>query len=205
MKDTSVSVAVAYHSGFGHTEVLAKSVINGINSVEGAEGVLVDVTELNGDFTVLNNADAIIFGSPTYLGSVSGPFKVFMDETGIIWMNRGWQNKLAAGFTISSSLSGDKQSTIMQMAVYAAQHGMIWVGANDMPSNNTKSGPKDALNRLGSYQGMMAQANDDEGPDLAPPACDHRTAESFGQRIAEASLRWGKAPATPAKELEETA
>ncbi|WP_108818840.1 flavodoxin family protein [Pseudovibrio sp. Alg231-02] len=205
MQDKRVSVAVAYHSGFGHTETLAKSVVNGINSVEAADGVLVDVNALNDDFTVLNNADAIIFGSPTYLGSVSGPFKMFMDATGQIWMHRGWQNKLAAGFTVSASPAGDKQSTIIQMSVFAAQHGMIWVGANDAPGNNSSTSTADSINRLGAYQGMMAQANVDEGPEVAPPNADHRTAEAFGKRIAEASLRWGKAPATQPQELEATA
>ncbi|KZK92756.1 p-benzoquinone reductase [Pseudovibrio sp. Ad5] len=205
MQDKRVSVAVAYHSGFGHTETLAKSVVNGINSIENADGVLVDVTGLKGDFAILNNADAIIFGSPTYLGSVSGPFKMFMDETSKVWFDRGWQNKLAAGFTVSASQSGDKMTTLVQMSVFAAQQGMIWVGANDMAGNNSSAGSVEDINRLGSYLGMMAQANVDEGPDVAPPNADHRTAESFGKRIAEASLRWGKAPATQPQELEATA
>ncbi|MGH0002029.1 flavodoxin family protein [Pseudovibrio ascidiaceicola] len=205
MQDKRVSVAVAYHSGFGHTETLAKSVVNGINSIENADGVLVDVTGLNGDFAILNNADAIIFGSPTYLGSVSGPFKMFMDETSKVWFDRGWQNKLAAGFTVSASQSGDKMTTLVQMSVFAAQQGMIWVGANDMAGNNSSAGSVEDINRLGSYLGMMAQANVDEGPDVAPPNADHRTAESFGKRIAEASLRWGNAPATQPQQLEATA
>ncbi|SDR47484.1 flavodoxin family protein [Pseudovibrio sp. Tun.PSC04-5.I4] len=205
MQNKSVSIAVAYHSGFGHTETLAKSVVTGINAVEGATGVLVDVTQLNGDFTVLNAADAIILGSPTYLGSVSGPFKMFMDETSKIFFGRGWQNKLAAGFTVSASRSGDKMTTIVQMTVFAAQHGMIWVGANDMAGNNSSAGSENDINRLGSYLGMMAQANVDEGPEVAPPAADHQTAESFGKRIADASLRWGNAPATQPRELELTA
>ncbi|HML44402.1 MAG TPA: hypothetical protein PKE13_15935 [Hyphomicrobium zavarzinii] len=61
-----------------------------------------------------------------------------------------------------------------------------------MPGYNTKAGSPDSINRLGSYLGLMTQANADEGADKAPPQQDRKTAELFGARIAEAAARWTK-------------
>lgn len=186
----TLNVAVAYHSGYGHTEAIAKSVAQGAEK-GGAEVALVsvaDLDELNWD--TLNEADAIIFGSPTYMGSVSGPFKTFMDASSKVWFEQGWKDKLAAGFTVSASQSGDKLNTLVQMSIYAAQQGMLWAGTGMMPGNNSSAGSVEDQNRLGSFLGLMAQANADEGADVTPPATDHRTAEAFGQRIAETAARW---------------
>ena len=188
----TLKIAVAYHSGYGHTEAIAKSVAKGAEQ-GGAEVALVsvaDLDELNWD--TLNEADAIIFGSPTYMGSVSGQFKTFMDASSKVWFEQGWKDKLAAGFTVSASQSGDKLNTLVQMSIYAAQQGMIWAGTGMMPGNNSSAGSVEDQNRLGSFLGLMAQANADEGADVTPPATDHRTAEAFGQRIAEAAERWQK-------------
>lgn len=189
---TTLKIAVAYHSGYGHTEAIAKSVAKGAEQ-SGAEVALVsvaDLDELNWD--ILNEADAIVFGSPTYMGSVSGQFKTFMDASSKVWFEQGWKDKVAAGFTVSASQSGDKLNTLVQMSIYAAQQGMIWAGTGMMPGNNSSTGSVEDQNRLGSFLGLMAQANADEGADVTPPATDHRTAEAFGQRIAEAAVRWQK-------------
>lgn len=190
MSDSNKSVAIVYHSGYGHTEALAKSVAKGANGVDGASVILLKADDENLDWDALAAADAIIFGSPTYMGSVSGQFKSFMDASSKAWFTQGWKDKIAAGFTVSGSQSGDKLNTLIQMSVFAAQHGMVWVGTGMMPGNNSSEGSVEDLNRLGSYLGLMAQANADQGADVAPPATDHRTAEAFGARIAEAAKRW---------------
>ncbi|MBX9635406.1 MAG: flavodoxin family protein [Magnetospirillum sp.] len=190
-----VSVAIVYHSGYGHTAVLAQSVASGIAGVAGVEAHLVAVEDYEAKSDLINAADAVVFGSPTYMGSVSGPFKMFMDASSKVWYGRGWQDKLAAGFTVSASQSGDKLNTLIQLAIFAAQHGMVWIGNSMMPGNNSSAGSVEDLNRLGSFLGAMAQANADQGPDQAPPQSDRKTAEQLGKRVAEATLRWvrGKA------------
>lgn len=185
------TIAVVYHSGFGHTEALAKSVAAGAAAADNAKVILIKAEDENKDWEALAAADAIIFGSPTYMGSVSAPFKAFMDESSKIWFEQGWKNKIAAGFTVSASQSGDKLNSLIQLAVFAAQHGMVWVGAGEAPGNNSSTGSVEDINRLGSYLGLMAQANADQAADVAPPAADHKTAEIFGKRIAESAIRWG--------------
>lgn len=177
-------IVVVYHSGYGHTEVQAKAVARGAAKVEGSEVKLLNVEEAQQQWDTLNAADAIIFGSPTYMGSASAQFKGFMDASSSVWYQRGWKDKVAAGFTTSASQSGDKLNTLIQLTVFAAQHGMIWVGNDLLPGNNSSTGSVNDLNRLGGFLGALAQANSDQGPDVAPLQSDLLTAEHLGERVA---------------------
>jgi NAD(P)H dehydrogenase (quinone) len=115
-----------------------------------------------------------------------------MEASARFWMERKWKDKLAAGFTNSASQSGDKLNTLVQQAVFAAQHGMLWVSLGMLPGNNMSSASITDLNRLGSFMGVMTQSNNDQGPDLAPPANDHETAALLGQRVAELAKRFSR-------------
>lgn len=183
-------VAVVYHSGYGHTGEQAKAVARGVAKVEGATVHLLSADEAQQQWELLKASDAIIFGSPTYMGSASAQFKAFMDASSKAWYTRDWKDKIAAGFTTSASQSGDKLSTLVQLAVFAAQHGMIWVGQDLLPGNNNSKGSVNDLNRLGSFLGAMAQANSDEGPDVAPIQSDLLTAEHLGERVAIITKRF---------------
>ena len=177
-------VVVVYHSGYGHTETQAKAVARGAEKVAGTEVTLLTSEQAQQDWDTLNAADAIIFGSPTYMGSASAQFKAFMDASSSIWYQRGWKDKVAAGFTVSASQSGDKLSTLIQLALFAAQHGMVWVGLDLLPGNNSSTGSVNDLNRLGGFLGALAQANSDQGADVAPIQSDLLTAERLGERVA---------------------
>lgn len=189
------SVAVVYHSGYGHTKVIAEAVQKGAASVEGVTAHLISVTDIPGPgpdrkltgekWDLLNKADAIIFGAPTYMGDVSAEFRKFAEATSSIWFGQGWKDKLAGGFVNSGSLSGDKLHALQSLTVLAAQHSMIWVSTGQM-SQGTKP---EHINRIGSFTGPMAQS-DNASPDVTPPEGDKRTAEAYGKRIAEAALRW---------------
>lgn len=176
-------IAVVYHSGYGHTAAQAQAVARGAKKVAGAEVLLLTSEEAQ-KWELLADADAIIFGSPTYMGSASAQFKAFMDASSKVWFTQDWKDKVAAGFTTSGSQSGDKLSTLTQLAVFAAQHSMIWVGLGLMPGNNSSKGSVNDINRLGSFLGAMAQANTDQGADVAPIESDLLTAEHLGERVA---------------------
>lgn len=184
----TAKIAVVYHSGYGHTKVQAEAVARGAAAVAGAEAVLVPVEQAEARAEELNTADAIVFGAPTYMGSLSAQFKAFMDWSSKIWAADGWKDKLAAGFTNSASQSGDKLNSLVQLAVFAAQHGMIWVSVGLKAGNNSSQGSPDDLNRLGSFLGAMAQSNADEGPDKGPSRSDLATAEHLGRRVAERAV-----------------
>jgi NAD(P)H dehydrogenase (quinone) len=182
-------IVVAYHSGYGHTARVAGHIAKGAGST-GAHVELVKVEALDdAAWQKLDTADAIIFGAPTYMGSASAPFKAFEDATVSRWVNRAWAGKLAAGFTNSGSPSGDKLSTLMQIFLFAQQHGMLWHGLNLLPSEQPTGNDfvsKDALNRLGGFAGLLTQANNDAPESTFTPG-DLKTAEVFGTQVATAS------------------
>ncbi|MCS6809523.1 MAG: flavodoxin family protein [Bacteroidota bacterium] len=186
-----ISIAVVYHSGFGHTQKLAEAVTRGAQSLETAQVFCYAVEELdNTAWETLNAADAIVFGAPTYMGAVSADFKAFMDRSGQIWLHQRWKDKLAAGFTTSGSYSGDKLAVLQQLAGFAAQHGMIWISLGLQPGDAPEDEPNThVLNRFGSYLGAMARSTNDS-PDVTPPKGDLDTAYHLGRRVAEIAQRF---------------
>jgi NAD(P)H dehydrogenase (quinone) len=186
------NVAIVYHSGYGHTQALAEAVASGARSV-GAQVNLVPVAEVEARAAELDRADAIVFGSPTYMGGVSADFAKFKDWTSGRWMDGKWRNKLAAGFTVSASWNGDKHNTLYQLLTLAVQHGMVWVGLGLPPGNNSSKGSVEDLNRVGASVGAMAQAHADQGVE-GIAASDFRTFEALGRRVAEAAQRWQEEP-----------
>ncbi len=186
------SIAIVYHSGYGHTHRQAEAIKAGVEQVDGTEALLLTVDKVERHWDELNAAEAIVFGSPTYMGAVSAPFKAFQEATSSAVLAKGylWRDKIAAGFTTSGSRSGDKLSTLMQMVVFAAQHGMHWVGLDLPPANCSSTGSEEDLNRLGFWLGAGAQANTDEGPQTAPPASDVATARYLGRRVALTTLQF---------------
>lgn len=181
-----VKVAVVYHSGYGHTVKVAEAVARGVASVERAWVDLIEAGEAPQRWQTLDEADAIIMGAPTYMGSLSAPFKAFMDATSHLqYAEKRWANKLAAGFTNGASRGGDKQNSLVQLMTFAAQHQMHWVNLGLNYGNNRSVTHEDILNRDAYTLGAAAQANMDQGGDVAPPASDIRTAEFLGRRVAE--------------------
>jgi NAD(P)H dehydrogenase (quinone) len=174
-------VSIVYHSEYGHTEVIARCIKEGVESLN-SSCELMKCDDL--DWQVLNESQAIIFGCPTYMGSTSAEFKKFMDSSSDVWRKQLWRNKIAAGFTNSVAMSGDKLSTLFQLSLFAFQHGMAWVGLDLMAGNCSSKGSNEDLNRIGSWLGLMTQSNSDEAAEISPPQSDRETAKYFGKRVA---------------------
>ena len=181
-------LAIIYHSAHGHTEHIARRVLEGARQVEGVEAHLGRAEDIASQPSHLVDFDGFILGSPTYLGGVSGPFKSFMDATGGLWRKQVLKGKLAAGFTVSSLPAGDKQSTLMSMFIFAMQHGMLWVGNPILPEQHSGVPYDEAANRLGSWSGLMAQAGHSAPADSFVPG-DVKTARMFGRNFASTLLR----------------
>ena len=182
------NVVVVYHSGYGHTQRMAQAVAEGAGArllAIDAEGNLPE-----GGWDELKAADGIIFGTPTYMGNVSWQFKKFADASSKQWFAQDWKDKIAAGFTNSAGMGGDKQGVLTVLFTLAMQHSMVWVSQGLMPSN-TKAARRDDVNYLVSYSGAVAQSPSDAGAD-AMSAGDLETARIFGERVAQATQRWTK-------------
>jgi NAD(P)H dehydrogenase (quinone) len=178
-------IAVVFHSGYGHTLRVAQAVAEGA----GAELVPIDAEgnlPANG-WETLTAADAIIFGSPTYMGSVSWQFKKFADASSKPWFTQSWKDKLFAGFTNSATMNGDKLSTLHYLFTLAMQHSGLWVGTGMMPSN-TKAAQRNDINYVGSFSGAMTQSPSDSSPEEMFTG-DLETARMFGERVATVSRR----------------
>jgi NAD(P)H dehydrogenase (quinone) len=179
----SKKIVIVYHSGYGHTKKVAEAVAAGSGGALltiDAEGNLPESA-----WEQLQAADAIIFGSPTYMGSVSWQFKKFADASSKPWFTQQWKNKLAAGFTNSASMNGDKLSTLHYLFTLSQQHSMFWIGTGLMPSNS-KAAQRDDINYVASFSGLMTATPSDASADEMVPG-DIATAKAFGERIAQAA------------------
>jgi NAD(P)H dehydrogenase (quinone) len=183
---SAVKIVVVYHSGYGHTVKIAEAVARGAAAINGASVELVTAEQAPSRWELLDDADAIIMGAPTYMGSLSAPFKAFMDATSHLqYVEKRWEGKVAAGFTNGASRGGDKQNSLVQLMTFAAQHQMHWVNLGMNYGNNRSYTNEDILNRDSYTLGMAGQADMDQSGDVAPPPSDLRTAEFLGRRVAE--------------------
>jgi multimeric flavodoxin WrbA len=181
-------IAIVFFSGYGHTKKQAEAVEAGAKSVPGAE---VMSFQIPADGTIpatlwdtLAAQDAIIFGSPTYMGGPAWQFKKFADESSKAWYAQAWANKLIGGFTNSASTNGDKFSTMAYFQTLAAQHSGLWVSLGIKPANAKAHGPDD-LNWSAGAAGAYAISPSDASAEEAPRKGDLETARQYGRRIAE--------------------
>ncbi len=179
----NLTIAVIFHSNYGHTRRVAEAVVVGARQqLPDSQVKAVDVYDVDWDF--LDAADLLVFGSAVYMGSVTAEFKTFMDETSKRWYHRKWEGKWAAAFANSGGLSGDKLAVLQQICLYAMQHGMNWIGLPLMPTGHEETD----LNRLSSFLGLMTQSLNGP-PEETPGKGDIDTAIWFGNHLAETIIK----------------
>ncbi|MEZ8144374.1 flavodoxin [Enterovibrio norvegicus FF-33] len=178
------NIAIVYFSQTGTTDMMAQAIASGAEN----KGARILAYRIQGKdiqegrfrdaelFASLLNMDAIIFGSPTYMGGPAAQFKAFADASSETWSKQGWHNKLAAGFTIGGSPCGEVQSTVEYFNILATQHSMLWVGM-DAPDGSTTCN----FNRLNASIGAISLSEDNNA--LHP--VDVKTAMRLGERVAE--------------------
>jgi NAD(P)H dehydrogenase (quinone) len=190
------SVAVVFHSASGHVRKLAHRVAAAAAACPDVTAELHDIEVIDQQlWDALAPADAIVFGCPTYMGGPSSVFKAFAEASLPIWASRGWSDKVAAGFTHSQAMSGDKLNTLQYFSLLAAQHGMLWTNVDLLPGWCMEGSSTDDLNRLGGWLGVMSQSNGGSDLQSNPRESDLLTAEHLGSRVAGVArtLRSGRA------------
>jgi NAD(P)H dehydrogenase (quinone) len=179
-------IVVVYFSATGSTAKLAEAVGTGASTLVRVERSSIAGKDIvDGRFrneevlALVDRAQGVVFGSPTYMGGPAAQFKAFADATGDRWSEGRWKDKVAAGFTTGSCANGDQSHTLNYFSVFAAQHAMIWCNL-DIP------GGYDALgrNRLGTQVGVVSESSDANVNET-----DLRTAYSLGRRVAELTGR----------------
>ncbi|MEN8891742.1 flavodoxin family protein [Planktotalea arctica] len=176
-----MTLCIVYFSPTGHTRALAQAI------ALGGEGILLDATDLSAaDWATLDSASAIVMGAPTYMGGLPAPFVAFIEQASARWDTGQWRDKLAGGFSTAMHPAGDKLNALTCLFVFAAQMGMVWIGA-------AETGPpvvegNEGINADGSWVGVTGTMSAIEGELLS--SGDIETARRYGARMKRAMERW---------------
>ena len=176
-------IAIIYFSASGSPRSLAAAIEQGATTVE---NTTVETHQITGEEIVkgrfenenclssVDSADAVIFGSPTYMGGPAAQFKAFADASSERWDRRVWSGKLAAGFTIGAYPAGDQLATLSYFNILACQHGMLWLGVDIICHQDPRG-----RNPLGTDLGLTAVNTNGR-----PSDTDLATAQHLGSRVA---------------------
>ena len=137
-------ILILYFSKYGATELLAREIANGVDSVEGVSSKIRTVPSIpisnkkNDDIPDqgppyiekqdLFDCDGLILGSPCRFGNMAAELKYFLDNTTNEWINNALSEKPAGVFTSSGSMHGGQESTLLTMAIPLLHHGMLLTG-----------------------------------------------------------------------------
>jgi len=145
-----MDILVVFYSMYGHTYKMAEAVVEGVEEVEGAEVELMRVEETMSEEALeeagakearkefehvpvaevedLKGRDAIIFGSPTRYGNMTGQMRNFLDQTGELWQNGDLIGAVGSVFTSTATQHGGQESTILSFHTTLLHLGMVIVG-----------------------------------------------------------------------------
>ena len=145
-----MDILIVFYSMYGHTYKMAEAVAEGAREVEGAEVELMRVEETIPEETLketgakeaqkgfehvpvaeienLKGRDAIIFGSPTRYGNMTGQMRNFLDQTGELWQNGDLIGVVGSVFTSTATQHGGQESTILSFHTTLLHQGMVIVG-----------------------------------------------------------------------------
>lgn len=118
---------IVYDSRTGNTEKMAESVAEGVRTVDGAEASMVGIERAKLDD--LEGADAIILGSPTYYGNMSGRMKELIDRS--FKIHGKLKGKVGGAFTSSGGTACGAETALLSMLQAMLIHGMIVQGRHD--------------------------------------------------------------------------
>ena len=137
-------ILILYFSKYGATELLAREIANGVDSVEGMSSKIRTVPSIpisnkkNDEIPDqgppyiekqdLFDCDGLILGSPCRFGNMAAELKYFLDNTTNEWLNNALTEKPAGVFTSSGSMHGGQESTLLTMAIPLLHHGMLLTG-----------------------------------------------------------------------------
>jgi len=120
-------ILIIYDSQTGNTEKMAVLVSEGVKEVHGAEPILKKVDQATLDDLLA--ADAIIMGSPTYYGQMSGRLKTFIDTSNEI--HGKLAGKVGGAFTSSGGAACGAETTLLSILNSMLVHGMIVHGMHE--------------------------------------------------------------------------
>ncbi len=146
----SVKINIIFYSMYGHVYQMAEAVAKGVGDYQGAEATLYQVPELvpkdvleksgalkaketfahvpTATLDQLEEADALIFGTPTRFGNMCAQMRNFLDQTSGLWLKGALVDKVGSVFTSTASQHGGQETTITSFHTTLLHHGMVIVG-----------------------------------------------------------------------------
>ena len=146
----ATKIKIIFYSTYGHVYQMAKAIAEGASDVADTEVTLYRVAELMDDATVeriggaetqkavadipvatpdiLEDADAIIFGTPTRFGNMAAQMRNFLDQTGGLWAKGALIGKVGSVFASTGTQHGGQETTITSFHTTLFHHGMVVVG-----------------------------------------------------------------------------
>ncbi len=143
-------VHVVFYSMYGHIYQMAEAVVKGASEVDNVEVKLFRVEELVPDAILeksgakkaqqafahvpvikpnqLEEADAIIFGTPTRFGNMCAQMRNFLDQLGGLWVKNALVGKVGSVFSSTGTQHGGQETTITSFHTTLLHLGMIIVG-----------------------------------------------------------------------------
>ncbi len=183
-------ISIVYHSAKQCTKRVAELLAAAIPAGD-IQVCLLSTEEAIAGIERLHSSNTIVFGCMASFGTVSAGFKKFMEATAGFWYQQTWKDKLAAGFTCSSTVSGDKLNALDTLFHFAAQHSMQWISLGILP-RFCGGWQTDGQNRLASYIGLMVQAEEGLAENHELPDGDLLTIELFGRRLRDVTMTYFK-------------
>ncbi len=197
-------ILVLYHSFYGHIERMAQAEADGAAEVAGTDVIIKRVPETMPDEAVLKaggklgqgatiatpgelgDYDAILFGTPTRYGNMSGQMRTFLDQTGALWMSGALIGKLGSVFTSSATQHGGQESTILSFHPTLLHLGMIVVG---LPYSEQRQMGLDEIKGGSPYGASTIAGGQGE---RQPSAQELGMARSQGRHVATIAAKLAK-------------
>ncbi len=152
-----MKIAVLFHTESGNTKRVAEMIRDGAMEVQGVEARAIDIEDA--DTAFLDQAGAIIFGCPTYCGSLSWQMKKFLDETGL-----KLAGKLGSAFATENHIGGGADFAELVIIGGLLVRGMLVYtgGASESPFTHfgavaIKAGDEAQTKRAASFGRRVAR------------------------------------------------
>ena len=144
------NIKIIFYSMYGHIYKMAEEVAKGVQQVDNVDVALFRVPELIPDAVLeksgakeaqktfshipvatvgqLEDADALIFGTPTRFGNMCAQMRNFLDQTGGLWAKNALVGKVSSVFASTGTQHGGQETTITSFHTTLFHLGMIVVG-----------------------------------------------------------------------------
>ncbi len=135
-------ILVIYASDYGSTEKMAKAVVEGVNSVPGANALLKKAEDVTGDdFT---GSDGVLVGTPVHMGNMDWRIKKMIDTVcSGLWMQDKMNGKVVGVFASGGGFGGaggGVELAFVSLLNNFAELGMIIVPLPKMTEGYKKGG-----------------------------------------------------------------